>query len=213
MISSRLQIGLLTLTALAIVAALFAPWQQRSTRSLVALVATLRGQWVGRSAPTFTLPDLQGAPHSLEGMRGKVVFLNVWASFCEPCRKEMPSMERLVREYQDRGLVMVAMSVDPEAADAQAFMQTFLPGQRSAMAVLHDAASETAHAYGTELLPETYIIDRSGRIVARFVNAYDSPCQLRSSEDPTGVWGQTFCIIIFGPRTCFAGSTGRFEQL
>ena len=82
-------------------------------------------------------------------------------------------MERLVRTYDDRGLVMLAISVDPELGDAQAFMTTFLQGQQSGMTVLHDPQSQLAAAYGTELLPETYIIDRRGRVVARFVNAYD----------------------------------------
>lgn len=82
-------------------------------------------------------------------------------------------MERLVRKYNDRGLVMLAISVDPEAQDAQGFMQAFLSGQQSTMTVLHDPTAQTAAIYGTELLPETYIIDRNGRIVARFVNAYD----------------------------------------
>ena len=77
-------------------------------------------------------------------------------------------MEKLVRQYQERGMVMVAISVDPEAQDAQNFMAQFLPGQRSAMTILHDPTSATAQQYGTELLPETYIIDRNGQI-----NEYD----------------------------------------
>ncbi len=149
------------------------PWQRADERALVEMVSQLDGQWVGRPAPRFELPDLQGQTHTLSEYRGKVVFLNVWASFCAPCREEMPSMERLVRTYQDRGLEMVAISVDPEARDAQQFMTQFLPGQRSAMTVLHDPNSAVAHQYGTELLPETYIIGRDGEIVARFVNAYD----------------------------------------
>ena len=153
--------------------ALLVPWQGRQDRVQVELVAELDGQWVGEPAPPFELPDLQGQTHTLSDYRGQVIFLNVWASFCAPCREEMPSMERLVRDYRERGLVMLAVSVDPEAQQARQFMEQFLPGQRSAMTVLHDPTSATAHEYGTELLPETYIIDRQGRIVARFVNAYD----------------------------------------
>lgn len=152
---------------------LIIPWQQTNLRAVVKTVAQLDGQWVGRAAPPFELNDLEGQPHTLAQYRGQVVFLNVWASFCEPCRKEMPSMEALVRQYQARGMAMVAISVDPQAQDARAFMQEFMPGQRSAMTILHDPTSATAQSYGTELLPETYIIDRNGIIVARFVNAYD----------------------------------------
>ncbi len=153
--------------------ALSSPWQRSDDTERVALVASLGGQWVGRDAPNFELNDLDGKPHDLASFRGDVVFLNFWGSFCKPCREEMPSMERLVRSYQAQGLTMVAISLDPDAADARAFMQQFLPGQRSAMTVLHDPDSSSAQRYGTELLPETYIIDRQGRLIARFVNKYD----------------------------------------
>ena len=82
-------------------------------------------------------------------------------------------MESLVRQYESQGMVMLAVSQDPEVGDMNGFMQQFLPGQRSSMTVLWDPNGETAKRYGTELIPETYIIDRNGRIVARFVNAYD----------------------------------------
>lgn len=163
-------LGLCVISALSVV---LIPWSGTHRRNVVEQVAQLNGQWVGRKAPGFTLPDLQGKEHSLEDYRGKVVFLNFWASFCTPCKEEMPSMERLVRQYKDRGLVMIAVSFDPEAAASQAFMDQFLPGQRSAMTILHDPKSTTGQVYGTELIPETYIIDQQGQIVARFVNAYD----------------------------------------
>ena len=169
----RAKIAILAGTAALVFAVLLSPWQRLDTRAQVEQIARLQGQWVGRPAPSFSLPDLQGQTHSLEEHRGKVIFLNFWASFCAPCREEMPSMEALVRQYQERGLVMIAITSDPEAKDAQAFMQSFLPGQRSAMEVLHDPEALTNQSYGTELLPETYIIDRRGQIVARFVNAYD----------------------------------------
>ncbi len=82
-------------------------------------------------------------------------------------------MERLVRQYQDRGLTMIAITFDPKVEDARSFMKEFLPGQRSAMTVLHDPTSQIGVEFGTDLLPETYIIDQQGRIVARFVNKYD----------------------------------------
>ena len=170
---TRLKIALLLAACAMAAASLFIPWQARQSRGLVQLISQLDGQWVGREAPSFELTDLEGRPHRLSDYRGQVIFLNVWASFCAPCREEMPSMERLVRTYEERGMVMLAVTVDPQKQDAQAFMQEFLPGQRSAMTVLHDPNSSTAHAYGTELLPETYIIDKQGQIVARFVNAYD----------------------------------------
>jgi len=169
----RVKLIILAVLIASVATVLLSPWQRSDERALVEHVARLNGQWVGRPAPPFTLPDLQGQTHSLEDHRGKVIFLNFWAGFCAPCREEMPSMERLVRQYQDRGLVMIAISFDPDAQDSQRFMDEFLPGQRSVMQVLHDPQALIGQQYGTELIPETYIIDRQGQIIARFVNAYD----------------------------------------
>ncbi|WP_158542540.1 peroxiredoxin family protein [Lujinxingia litoralis] len=148
-------------------------WHFYRDPGLVDAVVALEGQWVDRVAPAFELPDRQGQQHSLSSYQGQVVFLNFWASFCEPCRKEMPSMESLVRQYRDRGMVMVAVSLDAEWGEVDGFMQEFLPGQRSAMTVLLDSENQISRLYGTEMIPETYIIDREGTIVARFVGDYD----------------------------------------
>ena len=148
-------------------------WDFYENANMLDAVVDLNGQWVDRQAPMFELSDRSGRVHSLGQYRGQVVFLNFWASFCEPCRREMPSMERLVRQYERQGMVMVAVSLDESWEEVDEFMEAFLPGQRSAMTVLLDQEETVAHRYGTELIPETYIIDRQGRIVARFVGDYD----------------------------------------
>lgn len=167
------RLSILVLAGVAVAAVMSTPWQQSRDPAVAEAVAELEGQWVGREAEDFDLPDLRGRQQSLRDFRGQVVFLNFWASYCKPCIREMPSMERLAREYQDRGMEMVAVSLDPERANARRFLSRFLSGQRSAMTVLWDPESEVSTQYGTERIPETYIIDRQGEIVARFVNAYD----------------------------------------
>ncbi|MEO1269334.1 MAG: redoxin domain-containing protein, partial [Myxococcota bacterium] len=77
-------------------------------RSMVEDLAVLDAELADRPAPDWTLTDLQGNPVPLTSLRGKVVFLNFWASWCAPCREEMPSMEELARKYQGRDLVMIA---------------------------------------------------------------------------------------------------------
>lgn len=173
MATRQIQWTFLTLTAIALVFALGSSWRFYDDAGVLDAVAALGGQWVDRPAPGFELPDRSGRTQSLHEFSGQVIFLNFWASFCEPCRREMPSMESLVRQYSNQGMVMLAISLDTEFGEVDQFMQTFLPGQRSAMTVLLDATGEVARSYGTELIPETYIIDRSGRIVARFVGEYD----------------------------------------
>jgi peroxiredoxin len=173
MMSNQARIVIVVLAALVVVGVQLVPWGMNESPAVIRATAELGGEWVDRPAPPFELPDTNGQKHSLADYRGKVVFLNFWASFCDPCRKEMPSMERLVRQYESQGMVMIAVSHDTKKDDMNRFMKTFLPGQRSAMTVLWDPKVTVAPKYGTELIPETYIIDRKGQIVARFVNAYD----------------------------------------
>jgi hypothetical protein len=82
-------------------------------------------------------------------------------------------MEALARKYAADDFVMVAISQDEDTAQLDAFLQTNMPSGPLAMRVVRDPGAATARRYGTELLPETYIVDREGRIVARFVNKYD----------------------------------------
>ena len=164
---------MLALAALGVVGVLATPWTFFDNPPMLDAIIDLDGQWVDRPAPPFQLSDRMGQQHTLAQYSGQVVFLNFWASFCEPCRREMPSMESLVRQYQNQGMIMVAISLDESWEDVDQFMNAFLPGQRSAMTVLLDPDSEVAQRYGTELIPETYIIGRDGMIVARFVGDYD----------------------------------------
>lgn len=164
--------GLLVLCAL--VFAVESRGSETVRLSMVEDIKTLDAEIADRPAPPWSLTTLDGQPISLESLRGKVVFLNFWASWCPPCREEMPSMEQLARKYQSRDLVMVAISQDTERDQLDAFLQQFMPQGQAAMRIAVDpSAGKISQSYGTKLLPETYIIDRQGRIVARFVNKYD----------------------------------------
>ncbi len=120
----------------------------------------------GRAMP-FSLPDLQGKVHGLP--EGEVVLLNFWATWCPPCRKEMPSMAALHRKYADRGLKIVAVSVDRDINDLSAFVREYrLPFQ-----VLHDADSTVSHGYSVFRYPETFLIDRQGKVRYHLVGAVE----------------------------------------
>ena len=115
----------------------------------------------------FTLPDIKGAMHSLP--KGEVVLLNFWATWCPPCRKEIPSMAVLHDKYAAQGLKVIAVSVDKESRNLQAFMREYsLPFQ-----VLHDADSTVAHGYGVFRYPESFLIDRNGKVVYHLIGAKD----------------------------------------
>lgn len=120
------------------------------------------GQRSGYTAPDFALPDLEGRVHSLSEYAGNVVFLNVWATWCPPCREEMPSMERLYRQYASQGLVMLAVSEDEGPKDQ---VEAFVRSLGLSFPILLDPEGKIPKAYGVTGYPETFLIDRSGRIV------------------------------------------------
>lgn len=121
----------------------------------------------GGAAAPFTLPDLKGKMHGLP--EGEVILLNFWATWCPPCRKEMPSMAELHRKYAEKGLKVVAVSVDRDADDLSAFVREYkLPFQ-----VLHDADSSVSHSYGVFRYPETFLIDRQGQVRYHLVGAVE----------------------------------------
>jgi peroxiredoxin len=116
-----------------------------------------------KAAPDFTLSGLHGQPIALRELKGKVVFLNFWATWCPPCKAEMPSMERLHRRYRDRGFTILAVSIDggsdrPVREFVKTHGLTFLIGL--------DPNVEVANLYGVRALPSTFLIDRSGDTVA-----------------------------------------------
>jgi peroxiredoxin len=111
----------------------------------------------GQRAPEFTLNDFDGNAVSLTDLRGQVVMLNFWASWCGPCREEMPDMQRVYDDLKDDGFTILAVSLDQSQDDARKFIDengfTFL-------VVMDDAA--VADMYEVTGIPKTLIIDRDG---------------------------------------------------
>lgn len=132
---------------------------------------------VGTEAPNFTATDLQGRPVSLDQLRGEVVLLNIWATWCAPCREEMPSMQRLHEQLGPKGLRVIAVSIDAAPGTAAASIQP--GGDVAAFArelgldftVWHDPAGEIQRTYRTTGVPESFAIDRDGTIVKKVIGA------------------------------------------
>jgi len=116
----------------------------------------------GYEAADFTLPDLQGKAVRLSDFRGKVVFLNLWATWCPPCRMEMPNMERLYQRLASRDFVMLAVAEDEGGAAA---VGPFVREVGLTFSVLLDPEATLSPRYGATGYPETFIIDRAGRVV------------------------------------------------
>ena len=117
------------------------------------------------AADDFALASLAGASVSLSSYRGRVVFLNFWATWCPPCRGEMPSMERLHQLLRDRGLEIVAVDLQ-ESRDE---VKKFVTDNALTFTVLLDADGAVGSAWGAQSIPTTYLIDRKGNIIARSV--------------------------------------------
>ena len=125
----------------------------------------------GKLAVDFKLPNLNGTAISLSSLRGKVVFLNVWATWCGPCREEMPSIEKLYEEFsQNPDFVVLAVSQDSEGRGA---VDSYVRRNGFKFNVLLDPRNQVGDAYDVSGIPETFIIDRNGRIVAHHVGPYD----------------------------------------
>jgi peroxiredoxin len=119
---------------------------------------------VDHVAPDFTLPDLEGNQISLSTYKGRVVLLNFWATWCPPCRLEMPTMEKAYRKYRDKGFEVVAVSVD---AGPKSSVKSFLKELGLSFQVLLDPDMETLRAFRGFSLPTTVVIDRQGVIRSR----------------------------------------------
>jgi thiol-disulfide isomerase/thioredoxin len=121
-----------------------------------------------RMNPTdFSLPLLNGENRKLSDLKGKVVFLNFWATWCGPCRAEMPAMEALHRRFKDRGLEILAVNCQEKREQAAAFMRE---GGLSFPVAL-DGSGQISGAYGIRAIPTTYILDRRGSVIARIVGS------------------------------------------
>lgn len=129
---------------------------------------------VGDEAPNFQLRDLAGNVVSLSQLRGKVVLLNFWATWCGPCRVEMPAMEQLYRTLPRREFEILAISTDPQGVTVT---RPFQQEMGFTFPILHDLEYRVGLIYGARTLPITFMVDREGIIRQKIFGArdWDSP--------------------------------------
>ena len=135
------------------------------------------------AAPQFELERLDGGGElELTSLRGKAVVLNVWASWCVPCREEAPFLEQVWRERRGRGLVVVGLNAKDFRRDARSFMRRY----DLTFPVVFDGSGDTAGRYGVTGFPETFVLDREGRVLESFIGAVNSDedrANLRAAVD------------------------------
>lgn len=163
--TGRQQLGVVTIVLAVIAGGGFA-----LTR---ALGTELHPMGVGTQAPPFTALtlDTPARPRSLADYKGQVVLVNVWATWCAPCRAEMPSIEQLYKEYAPKGLKVVAVSIDDPGSDHA--IRSFAKQLGLTFDILHDTAGTIEHTYQTTGVPETVVIGRDGIIRKKVAGATD----------------------------------------
>ena len=123
------------------------------------------GQQAGKPAGDITLPDIGGGAFKLSSLNGKVVVVDFFASWCEPCMRELPELEKLHRQLAAAGVAFVGVNLDKERKNAEALVKRF----NLTFKVLLDPEGKVADAFDPPKMPTTYVIDKAG--VVRFVNA------------------------------------------
>ena len=129
------------------------------------------GAQLGQTTPDFRLPRLDGSPVALSEQRGRVVFVNFWATWCPPCRKEAPSLERLYERLREDGFEVLAVSID--AAGQEAAVEAFRREFGLSFPILLDPSQDAHRSFGVTGVPETYLIDAQGRLAERFIGPRD----------------------------------------
>ncbi|QXE90631.1 TlpA family protein disulfide reductase [Geomonas subterranea] len=124
----------------------------------------------GNAAPDFTLKDLSGKPVQLSTLKGKLVLVNFWATWCPPCREEIPSMVKLNQVMQGKNFQMLAISIDEGGKGA---VEEFFKRGGVTLPALLDTDGQVARRYGTTGVPETFVVDPKGVIRKKVVGGLD----------------------------------------
>ena len=137
--------------------------QELRVVAVAAYLLAAHGAWaaaIGDPAPAFSLPDTRGGTFALEQLRGQVVYVDFWASWCGPCRRSFPWMNEMQQRYGGRGFAIVAINVDAKREDADRFLRQY----SAQFAVVYDGTGATPGAYAVKAMPSSYLVDARGRI-------------------------------------------------
>jgi peroxiredoxin len=135
-----------------------------AVRALAALVVALPALAISSSAPApdFTLASRAGKPVSLAQFKGQVVMINFWATWCGPCRQEMPHLEAIHKKYSKMGFTMLGVNVEPDPKAASAWLAK--QGTPVSFPILFDTDSKVSKLYSVAGMPSTVIVDRKGKV-------------------------------------------------
>ena len=162
-------------------------WGDRLAVSKSPQLYSLIDSFENSGVPAFRLPDISGGNFSSEQMRGKVAIVGFWASWCNPCVEEFPSMVKLVEHFKG-DVVLVAISSDEKKEDISTFLHA-LKLNSHYMHVLWDPDRNVANSFGVEKLPESFIVGREGKLIRKIVGSENwySPGAISYMEKLAGI--------------------------
>jgi peroxiredoxin len=133
----------------------------------------------GFQAPDFTLDALDGNTYTLSALKGRPVLVNLWATWCPPCRAEMPAIEKMYQEYQDQGFLVLGVNMTYQ--DNSSAVSPFVSEYGLSFPILLEETGDTASAYQLRSLPSSYFIDRSGTVAEVVIGGHMSEALLRTN--------------------------------
>jgi peroxiredoxin len=131
---------------------------------LLAAAPAFAGVAKGQRAPDFSLPTLKGGRVSLAGLRGKVVLIDFWAQWCEPCKKELPQLQKLQQEFAAKDVVILTVNIDKSRENAERLAQQL----GITLQVALDPAGSVAATYDLPKMPSSFVVDKKG--IVRYVH-------------------------------------------
>jgi thiol-disulfide isomerase/thioredoxin len=137
--------------------------------ALTAVPRDANAATVGDPAPALALPDARDVPVKLADLRGKVVYVDFWASWCGPCKRSFPWMNELAKRYGGDGFTVLAVNVDKKRGDAQ----RFLAQVPASVTVVYDPAGTTPAAWEVKGMPSSFIVDRAGKVALAMQGFHD----------------------------------------
>ncbi|MBI5886790.1 MAG: TlpA family protein disulfide reductase [Deltaproteobacteria bacterium] len=122
---------------------------------------------INEKAPDISLNDLKDKAVTLDSFKGKVVFLDFWASWCGPCKQEFPEINRFISKYRDKDVVVLAVNVDKQRSHVEEFLSK-IPNLSEKVTVVLDPDSKVVSSYNARMMPTSFIIDKNG--IVRYIH-------------------------------------------
>jgi thiol-disulfide isomerase/thioredoxin len=144
--------------------------------------SVLNSQVSRQTAPDFAVEDANGNDVKLSGFKGKPVVVNFWASWCPPCRGEMPDFNKLYQEYSDKGVIFLMVNMTDGQRETVDIAKKFVKDNNYKFSVYFDVNSDAANNYGISSIPDSIFIDKSGNIVNSYEGAIDEATIQRNIE-------------------------------